>query len=297
MEIEPQSACRSGTGCTNLVTGAMPRNVIEQEPVLAKLNRSQIQERAREILETQPGGVRWGEIIKLIHSVDPETPQNSIHGSIQVMFQSANDIIKVARGTYQLAKFVDAEAADAIAAEVAVASEPVAAGSSIVASGSVAEQDFYASFAEWLEENDEATLAEPLGGSSLGGKWGTPDVLGVLKPRAQDIFKFEAQIVTAEIKATPSQPVVAFGQAVAYRLFSHKSYIVVPRSTTSDDMSRLKSLCSIHGIGLVVFTLDKLQPDYAVVILPVVASPDMFYVNSMLDRLKLSEPKLLNRLF
>jgi len=268
-----------------------------QEPILAKLNRNQIQERAREILEAHPGGVRWGEIIQLIHSVDPETPQNSIHGSIQVLFQSANDVVKVARGTYQLAKFVDAEAADAIAAEEAIASEPVTADPSVTTSGAVAEQDFYASFAEWLEENDEATVAEPLGGSSLGGKWGTPDVLGVLKPRAQDIFKFEPQIVTAEIKATPGQPVVAFGQAVAYRLFSHKSYIVVPRTTTSDDMSRLKSLCSIHGVGLVVFTLDKQQPDYTVVVLPALASPDMFYVNSMLDRLKLSEPKLLNRLF
>lgn len=29
-------------------------------------------------------------------------------------------------------------------------------------------------------------------------------------------------------------------------------------------MNRLKSLCSIHGVGLVVFTLDKEQPDYSV---------------------------------
>ena len=95
----------------------------------------------------------------------------------------------------------------------------------------------------------------------------------------------------------PGQPVVAFGQAVAYRLFSHKSYIVVPNSTSSDDMNRLKSLCSIHGVGLVTFTLNVDQPDYVVVVLPAVASPDMFYVNTMLDRLKSSEPGLLNKLF
>jgi hypothetical protein len=264
---------------------------------LAKLNRKQIHDRARVILESHPGGVRWGEMMKIIHGDDPETPPNSIHGAIQVLFQSAEDIVKVARGTYQLVKFVDADAADTIAAEEAMASEPVAADPSVTTGGPIAEQDFYASFAEWLEENDEATVAQALGGSSLGGKWGTPDVMGVLKPRAQDMFKFEPQIVTAEIKATPSQPVVAFGQAVAYRLFSHKSYIVIPRTTTSDDMSRLKSLCSIHGVGLIVFTLDKDQPDYSVIVLPAVASPDMFYVNSMLDRLKGSEPKLLNKLF
>lgn len=103
--------------------------------------------------------------------------------------------------------------------------------------------------------------------------------------------------MTAEIKAVPGQPVVAFGQAVAYRLFSHRSYIVVPNSTGSDDMSRLKSLCSIHGVGLVTFTLHKERPDYSVIVLPANAAPDMFYVNSMLDRLKSSEPALLNKLF
>jgi hypothetical protein len=43
--------------------------------------------------------------------------------------------------------------------------------------------------------------------------------------------------------------------------------------------------------------LNKDQPDYAVVVLPVNAAPDMFYVNNMLERLKSSEPKLLNKLF
>jgi len=59
----------------------------------------------------------------------------------------------------------------------------------------------------------------------------------------------------------------------------------------------LTSLCSLHGVGLVVFTLNKDQPDFTVVVLPVVAAPDMFYVNNMLERLKASEPALLNKLF
>jgi hypothetical protein len=203
--------------------------------------------------------------------------------------------VKVARGTYQLAKFMDADDANAREQESVTVETPVKAETP--GSETLTEQDFYVSFAEWLQENDEVTIASALGGSSLGGKWGTPDVIGVLKPRAQDIFKFEPQIVTAEIKAVPSQPVVAFGQAVAYRLFSHKSYIVIPKSTSSDDMNRLTSLCSIHGVGLVTFALIKEQPDYVVVVLPAKAAPDMFYVNNMLERLKLSEPTLLNKLF
>jgi hypothetical protein len=259
-----------------------------------KLNRQQIQERAMQVLETNPQGIRWSDLLRAVEAGAPETPHNSIHGGIHSLLTTrTSEIVKVARGTYQLAKYVEAD--DAIASNTEIETAPVKAETP--GHGSLTEQDFYGSFAEWLQENDEATVAASLGGSTLGGKWGTPDVIGVLKPRAQDIFKFEPQIVAAEIKAIPHQPVVAFGQAVAYRLFSHRSYIVIPDSTSSDDMSRLKSLCSIHGVGLVTFALNKEQPDYTVVVLPVNAAPDMFYVNNMLERLKSSAPSLLNKLF
>jgi hypothetical protein len=261
-----------------------------------KLNRQQIHERALQVLDENPRGIRWSDLLRTVESNAPETPHNSIHGGIHNLLTTRpSEIVKVARGTYQLAKYVDADNAAASANEIETVTTPVNAEAP--GHGPLTEQDFYTSFAEWLKDNDEATEAAPLGGSSLGGKWGTPDVIGVLKPRAQDIFKFEPQIVTAEIKAVPGQPIVAFGQAVAYRLFSHRSYIVIPTSTSSDDMNRLKSLCSIHGVGLVTFVLNKEQPDYAVVVLPANATPDMFYVNNMLERLKSTEPDLLNKLF
>lgn len=261
-----------------------------------KLNRSEIHQRALAVLESHPLGIRWVDLLRAVEAGAPETPHNSIHGGIHNLLTTrSSEIVKVARGTYQLAKFVNADNAIESAKASEVERAPVKA--EIPDAELLTEQDFYASFAEWLEENDEATFAAKLGGSSLGGKWGTPDVIGVLKPRAQDIFKFEPQIVTAEIKAVSHQPVVAFGQAVAYRLFSHRSYVVVPNSTNSDDMSRLKSLCSIHGVGLITFALDKELPNYTVIVLPVNAAPDMFYVNNMLERLKASEPDLLNKLF
>lgn len=263
---------------------------------MSKLNRQQIHERAMLVLEAHPQGIRWMDLLRAVQASTPETLSNSVHGGVHNLLTThTSEIAKVARGTYRLAKYVAADDAVASESETETKTAPVPADTP--GRESLTEQDFYASFAEWLEENDEATVAAPLGGSSLGGKWGTPDVIGVLKPRAQDIFKFEPQIVTAEIKAVPSQPVVAFGQAVAYRLFSHRTYIVVPNSTSSDDMSRLKSLCSIHGVGLVTFALNKEQPDYAVAVLPAIASPDMFYVNNMLENLKKSEPALLNSLF
>lgn len=261
-----------------------------------RLIRRQIHERAMDVLEANPQGIRWSDLLRQVEASAPGTPHNSVHGGIHNLLTTrTSEISKVARGTYQLTKFVDADNAASRDQEVAAVETPVRAEAPDA--DALTEQDFYESFAAWLEENDEATFASALGGSSLGGKWGTPDVIGVLRSRAQDIFKFEPQIVTAEIKAVPNQPVVAFGQAVAYRLFSHKAYIVIPKLTSSDDMNRLTSLCSIHGIGLVTFALNREQPDYVVVVLPVSTAPDMFYVNTMLERLKSTAPTILNKLF
>lgn len=244
------------------------------------------------VLDEKPEGIRWTDLLRAVEEGTPETPHNSVHGAIHNLLKTnTSEVVKIARGTYKLAKYVELEGLSA-------KKEPETSSvTAEIGSEALTEQDFYSSFADWLVENDEATAAKPLGGSSLGGKWGTPDVIGVLRPRAQDIFKFEPQIVSAEIKAVPNQPVTAFGQAVAYRLFSHKSYIVVPNSTGIEDLDRLKSLCSIHGVGLVTFTLNKEQPDYLVIVLPVKTAPDVFYVNSMLENLQSKQSNLLNKLF
>lgn len=259
-----------------------------------RLNRQQIMEMALSVIGDHPQGIRWSDLLRAVVVNAPGTPQNSIHGAIHILLKTkSTEIIKVARGTYRLSKFIEAEEQPSVlVAEVQV---PVNDGST--SQSDITEQNFYKSFADWLIENDEVTEAVSLGGNVLGGKWGTPDVIGVLKPRAQDIFKFVPQIISAEIKVNPGQPVVAFGQAVAYRLFSHKSYIVIPNSTASEDVNRLKSLCSIHGVGLVIFSLNRDNPDYTVIVLPKNADPDMFYVNYMLDRLKTSDPDILNKLF
>ncbi len=44
-----------------------------------------------------------------------------------------------------------------------------------------------------------------------------------------------------------------FSQACAYRLFSHRSYLVVPKQAHADELARLDALCEIFGIGLVTF--------------------------------------------
>lgn len=265
---------------------------------MPKLNRKQIQEQTLALLESAPGGIRWSELLKAITAANPDTPLNSIRGATHALFSTDGRIEKVARGTYRLASLGEADDSAAIAGDEASAQTPVEVETADRTRVTYVEADFYESFAEWLAEvAEEVNAAVALGGSILRGKWGTPDVLGVLKPRTHDMLKFEPQIVSAEIKIDPSQPVVAFGQAVAYRLFSHKSYIVVPNTTGEDDMGRLKALCSIHGVGLVTFTLDRVAPDYVTVVLPMQASPDMFYANQMLRRLLTADPAAFERLF
>lgn len=256
-------------------------------------NAQKIRELALQVLEANPQGVRWADLLR---TVAKASGVPKVGGPVyNLVTTNTSEIVKVARGTYRLAKFVAADDAIASAEEAETAATPVKAETP--GSEALTEQDFYTSFADWLQENDEVTVASALGGSSFGGRWGTPDVIGVLRHQAGQIFEFMPQIVTAEIKAVPGQHIVAFGQAVAYRLFSHKTYIVVPKSTHSDDMDRLKSLCSIHGVGLVTFSLNKEQPDYLVSVPPINAVPDIFYVNNMLERLKSSSPHILKKLF
>ena len=265
---------------------------------MPKLNRKQIQDEAVALLQAAPGGIRWSELLKALTTANPDTPPNSIRGATHQLFATDDRIEKVARGTYRLAALSDAEDNAAIASDEAAALTPVEVEAADHSRVTYVEADFYESFAEWLVEvAEEVNAAVALGGSILRGKWGTPDVLGVLKPRTHDMLKFEPQIVSAEIKIDPNQPVVAFGQAIAYRLFSHKSYIVVPNTTGEDDMGRLKALCSLHGVGLVTFTLDKASPDYTSLVLPVQASPDMFYANQMLRRLLAADPAAFEKLF
>jgi hypothetical protein len=169
----------------------------------------------------------------------------------------------------------------------------------VVAAGvKVKEADFYEPFAEWLRNDlDEVNTASSLGGSGLKTKWGTPDVVGTYKPLASNLIKFPIEIVSAEIKIDPQAPVVAFGQAVAYRLFSTKTYLAMPVTLTEEDQGRLESLCMLFGIGLVLFELDKDAPNFSIRMRAQRFSPDMFYVNEFADRLKLHNAELFEKLF
>lgn len=100
-------------------------------------------------------------------------------------------------------------------------------------------------------------------------------MVGVYKPLASNLIKFPLEI-SAEIKIDPQTPVVAFGQAVAYRLFSTKTYIAEPSTISEEDLGRLEALCMLFGIGLVIFDLNPSSPNFKIRMRAQRFSPDMF---------------------
>lgn len=152
----------------------------------------------------------------------------------------------------------------------------------------IKEDQFYTSFSDWLiNEVGECTAAAALGGKVLGGKWGTPDVVGVYRVsdkgryRRNEIVSF----VSAEMKTDSIQTVTAFGQACSYLRFSHKVYLAIPQATPDDDKQRIESLCTIVGLGLVFFNAtSKDAPDYEIRVRPIPREPDPTALNEILDR-------------
>ncbi len=145
----------------------------------------------------------------------------------------------------------------------------------------VSEEDFYQPFADWLvNELEECTKAIPLGGNKFKDKWGTPDVIGIREPRKSDIIKPSTEIVSVEVKLDAANLITAFGQACSYKLFSHKSYVVIPSDSLEEDIARLDALCRIFGIGLILFDRTKPEaPDFEIRVRAAKHEPDMFYTN------------------
>lgn len=245
-----------------------------------KTKKKKILEKASEILKATPNGVRYSELVKRIFQEFPDIPVNTIHGVIWKLEERIpNEIYKPARGLYRHIKFQETEVS---AQEQEGCSEV----------RNIPEEEFYRPFADWLEGEEECTKAMPLGGKRVKHKWGTPDVIGIWKSRASDIVK-AIEIVSAEIKADSKDLISAFGQACSYKLFSHKSYIVIPKNSPEEDLSRLVALCSIFGIGLVLFDNSNPKvPGFEIKVSALKHEPDIYYANEYL-KLKEIEKDLL----
>ena len=173
---------------------------------------------ARSIVASKPGGIRYAQLIDEISQKSPETSKHTTGSSVWNLHTIfPQEIAKPSRGLFMPGNSGDGASGGGSTEQV------------LPTGIKVKEVEFYKPFAEWLKNDlDEVNLAVSLGGAGLKSKWGTPDVVGIYKPLASNLIKLPIEIVSAEIKIDPQAPVVAFGQAVAYRLFSTKVYIAMP---------------------------------------------------------------------
>jgi hypothetical protein len=238
--------------------------------------KEQIRLKALEILKSRPDGLRYMELVNSIHDALPEFVVNTVHGSIwDLDTRLPNEVYKPARGVFRHVSFREGEI------EIREKEVSKAVRETPSKTKKIAEEDFYEPFATWLvNELEDCTKAIPLGGNKFRDKWGTPDVIGKQESRASDIIKSPTEIVSGEIKADTKDLITAFGQACSYKLFSHKSYIVIPKNSPQDDISKLDALCLIFGIGLVLFDSSNVSdPQFEIRVRPIKHDPDMFYVN------------------
>lgn len=230
-------------------------------------------ETAVRILEENPDGIRYMQLVHTIKQQLPEVQINTIHGTVWDLEQKLPKLIyKPRRGLYRHIHFKEKDIFVQEKQEKSLAKEKIK------------EEDFYQPFVNYLEnELEEVTKAIALGGNKFKDKWGTPDVIGIKKPRRSDIIQFQPEIVSAEIKLDLSGLITAFGQACSYRLFSHKVYIVIPKNVGNEDGARIESLCLIFGIGLILFdSTNPKNPEFEIRVRPSKQDPDMFYVNKYL---------------
>lgn len=244
--------------------------------------KSQIVTKAVELLKATPHGLRYSVMQKELQRVLPDANANTISGSTWNLDVTCPEVVyKPARGLFMHTDYRDVQQSPPTVPEpieiLPAKTKP-----------RIREEDFYASFAEWLvKELEECTKAIPLGGNVFKDKWGTPDVVGVREPKKSDIVKFPTEIVCAEIKVDSTGLITAFGQACAYRLFSHKCYIVVPVESQEDDIARLDSLARIFGIGLILFDASSPNdPKFEIRARAARHEPDMFYVNRCMKRIE-----------
>lgn len=244
----------------------------------------QIRKIALDVLAERPEGIRYSDLKRKILEHNGSFNPNTISGATWDLDITYPDkIYKPDRGVFRLIKFKEE-----------VLTQPdqqPTVETKTTKRKAIKEEDFYKPFADWLvNELEECTSAIGLGGNIFRDKWGTPDVVGVRESKRSDIIQFPTEIIVGEIKIDTNGLITAFGQACAYKIFSHKSYIVVPNDSQIEDITRLDTLCRQFGIGFILFDNQNPEdPNFEIRVRAIKHEPDMFFVNK---NLKLIEDKL-----
>ena len=235
--------------------------------------RERIKLRAVELIKASPDGLRYSELFRKLRDGPPSFNAGTINSTIWNLDAVLPELVwKPSKGLYRHTSYKEVQSVEESNASI---EQP---------QPKIREDQFYQPFADWLKnEAEEVTHAIPLGGNIFRDRWGTPDVIGKKESRRSDVIKAPTEIVAAEIKADTMQLVTAYGQACAYRLFCHRSYLVIPHQANADEIARIDALCEISGVGLVTFDAeDPKLPCFTQLVRPRPHQPDLFYTNRYL---------------
>ena len=245
--------------------------------------RKKIAAKAVELLEEKENssGLRFRELRNRINE-NKEYRKGTISATLSALSDKQKktiykpEIYKPARGLYRHVKYKEETSEQNEEAQVSIQK-------------AVKEEDFYKPFSDWLvNEIEDADKAIPLGGSTFKDKWATPDVIGKKEANKSDIIQGQIEIISAEIKSDKNQLITAFGQVCAYKLFSHKCYLVIPKNSSEENLAKLDSLCQLFGIDLILFdTEDAQNPNFEIRVRPRKHEPDLFYTNRYMKEIEL----------
>jgi len=242
-----------------------------------------IRDKAVELIKANLEGLRYAELQRRLQNHFPDASLDKIANSMWNIHTTRNkEIYKPSRGLFKYRFSGEEEISGTIEKSPTM----------------LREEDFYEPFANFLKSDlGECSEAIALGANYLRTKWGTPDVIGIYKPSTRNVIKFQPEIISAEIKINPSDPITAFGQAIAYRIFSSKVYLVEPSTMIPEDQDRIEALCILFGIGLILFDLNSQSPNFSIRVRSQRYYPDMFYVNEFADKLYNTRKDVFNSLF
>jgi hypothetical protein len=236
--------------------------------------KDRIRDAAVTLLSQNPEGLRYSVLSRHLLEQAPNFKPATVNSAIWNLDSLRSScVFKPSKGLYKHVKYRGEGLTESSASRETAIANPIA------------ESDFYVPFSDWLKNDlEEVTQAIALGRNKFRDKWGTPDVIGKRESRRSDVIKAPTEIVTAEIKADTLQLVTAFGQACAYLLYSHKTYLVIPKQSSDDEIARLDSLCELIGIGLVQFdNTNPLAPDFRLSVRARKHEPDLFFTNKYIS--------------
>ena len=131
---------------------------------MPKLTVNQIRERALALLEKEPQGMRYMQLVRAVHDSAPETPINTVHGGVHSLLSTTDQIVRPSKGLWVLKKFADQDAPGGVARKPPDAIEIEQKGKKV----KLSEEQFYEAFANWLKTDAEEVVETlVMGGGSF----------------------------------------------------------------------------------------------------------------------------------